>query len=109
MMDMLLQHAPDVFVCCTVGGAAPLSISYASPGVTRMLGWRPEQLCSRPLLELLHPDDVLSTAAMLAPLLDGSTPCSYLMRRVRNAEEKYRWIHMQLCHEARHRQRARTR
>jgi PAS domain S-box-containing protein len=112
MMDVLLKHAPDAFVCCTAdqqqqtqppcdfvagGGAKPLSITFASAGVTRMLGWQPEALCGQSLFELLHPDDCLSTAAAMAPLLDGRTTCMYLMRRVRCAHDgAYFWVHMQM-------------
>jgi PAS domain S-box-containing protein len=112
MMDLLLKYAPDVFVCCTAnqqqqeppceagagGVATPLSITFASASITRMLGWQPEELCGQSLFELLHPDDCLSTAAAMAPMLDGRASCMYLMRRVRCAREgTYFWVHMQMC------------
>ena len=97
MMGSLLEHAPDGFMCCTSG--KPPLITYTSPGLTRMLGWRPEQLRGQSLYSLIHPDDVRSTAAVLKPLLEGCRTSVYLMRRARcAAAEEFRWMHISIVH-----------
>ena len=97
MMETLLAHAPDGFMCCTSG--RPPIITYTSAGLTRLLGWTPEQLRGQSLNALLHPDDVRSTDAVLKPLLDGGRSSVYLMRRVRcSAPDAFRWMHISITH-----------
>ena len=97
MMENLLAHAPDGFMCCTSG--KPPVITYTSAGLTRLLGWAPEQLRGQSLHSLIHPDDVRSTAAVLKPLLEGERSSIYLMRRVRcSAPDAFRWMHISITH-----------
>lgn len=97
MMGSLLEHAPDGFMCCT--SAKPPVITFTSTGLTRMLGWTPEQLRGQSLYSLIHPDAVRSTATVLKPLLEGERSSVYLMRRVRcAAPDEFRWVHISITH-----------
>ena len=97
MMGSLLEHAPDGFMCCTSG--KPPVITFTSNGLTRMLGWTPEQLRGQSLYSLIHPDAVRSTASVLKPLLEGARTSVYLMRRVRcAAPDVFRWVHISITH-----------
>jgi PAS domain S-box-containing protein len=39
--------------------------TYCSPATTQLLGYRPEEIIGRPLLEFLHPDDVPAARAVI--------------------------------------------
>src|SRR3954464_15090864 len=51
---------------CSVG--ADGHFKRLNPAWTRMLGWTVDELCSRPVLELVHPDDRERTTRELAAL-----------------------------------------
>src|SRR6185295_194505 len=43
--------------------------SYATPSVARVLGWPPEELVDRSVLEFIHPDDVERSRPLFAGAL----------------------------------------
>jgi len=49
----LIENALDIITVLNSDGA----IRYASPSVSRVLGYRPEDLISKNIFELMHPDD----------------------------------------------------
>ncbi|MFN8040111.1 MAG: EAL domain-containing protein [Acidimicrobiales bacterium] len=49
----LAEHASDVVVLVGLD----LTITYVSPSIERILGWRPEEAMGRNALDLLHPQD----------------------------------------------------
>ena len=99
MMETLLQHAPDAFVCFT--SETPPVVTYASSAVTRMLGLLPGELRGRSLYDMLHPEDVQNTATVLAPLLNGAARTVSVLRRLRCAREPaaFRWVDMHVVRE----------
>lgn len=62
---------------------------YASPAVTPMLGWRPEELVGRSSLAMVHPDDYERCAAALADL---NANTASLTVRYRIADSAGRWV-----------------
>ena len=51
---------------------AGMSILWASPSVADVGGWRPEDLIGRPLLDLVHPDDLERAIGAMGDLLTDS-------------------------------------
>ena len=63
-LRVLLDHVVDVVARIDTG-----VVQWVSPSVTDLLGYRPEELRGRQMLELSHPDDhevVLASRARLA-------------------------------------------
>ncbi|MFI5150456.1 MAG: ATP-binding protein [Bacteroidia bacterium] len=50
----LIESSSDIITLLD----ANFNISYSSPSVTRILGYLPEAMISRPVYELIHPDDL---------------------------------------------------
>lgn len=84
----LVEHAPDVVVTCDVRGL----VSYASPSVTRVLGYTTESVVSRPLADLVHADDAAALERMTrAPTVKRGSP---VVLRVRHADGSWRHLEM---------------
>ncbi len=54
----------------------------ASPSWQTTLGWTPDEICARPYLDFVHPDDVAITVAAASALAEG--------RELRNFVNRYR-------------------
>jgi len=70
-------------------------ITWISPSVTRVLGWREEQLKGTKLIDLLHPDDAVRVAEVRERLYDPTPPRSHLeheLLRFRRHDGHYRWL-----------------
>jgi PAS domain S-box-containing protein len=66
----LLEHVSDVVSVISSDGV----IQYESPSVERLLGWRPDELVGRPILDYVHPDDAARVSAALAHRIADPTP-----------------------------------
>jgi PAS domain S-box-containing protein len=62
-----------------------------NPAFERALGWSAEDLCSRPLIELVHLDDIPATVAQAAALGDGAPPRQF-ESRFQCKDGTYRWL-----------------
>jgi PAS domain S-box-containing protein len=62
-----------------------------NPAWERSLGWSAEQLCSRPWLDLVHPDDRPATIEAGARLVSGHVVSSF-ENRYQHRDGTYRWI-----------------
>ena len=62
-----------------------------NPAWTKTLGWSLEQLCSRPFLEFVHPDDRASTIRETLCLQSGIDTISF-ENRYRHRDGSYRWL-----------------
>ena len=58
----LVEHSSDVLAVLAADG----TLTYQSPALARVMGWRPDELVGRPALELVHPDDAERVAAAIA-------------------------------------------
>lgn len=80
MLDIVSQVGPDG------------RIEYISPSVTRLLGYRPDDLVGRLGLELVHPDDADPLlASVRAASATGASSCR-VEYRYRHADRRYIWF-----------------
>ncbi len=71
--DRLWQLSGDLMLVCDDAGR----ITAVNPSVTRLLGWAPDEVIGRNVAELLHPDDVLPTAAEIDRVRAGEPPSAF--------------------------------
>ena len=57
----------------------------------RVLGWSEEEMCSRPFIELVHPDDVNGTLAIAGRLAEGSSVVHF-RNRYHTKTDDWRWL-----------------
>jgi two-component system cell cycle sensor histidine kinase/response regulator CckA len=86
----LLDSVRELHAILTAEG----TIQYASPGFTRVLGYRPEELVGQPITSLLHPNEMKAARQRLgelaaAPGLIISERC-----RLRVKEGGWRWFEL---------------
>jgi diguanylate cyclase (GGDEF)-like protein/PAS domain S-box-containing protein len=87
---LLAEYSSDVTLALTGG-----RITYVSPAVTKLLGWRPEDLEGRPIMDLCHPEDVRGVEALLTRL-NGLPEADY-RARARHADGTYVWMEARAC------------
>ena len=69
-VSWVLEHVSDVVSVVGQDGI----IQYESPSVERLLGWRPEELLGRHVLDYVHPDDVARVSAAIARRIADPAP-----------------------------------
>lgn len=84
----LAENSGDVVLLLSADGC----ITWASPAVTRLSGWYPEQLLGRATFDLAHPDDLPHVQAGRLEVLDGGI--ASFEGRVRRADGGWQWIHV---------------
>ena len=62
-----------------------------SPSWTTVLGWRAEELIGKPLLPLIHPDDVPATADLMQAINDDGSIVGFV-NRYRHRDGRYRQL-----------------
>lgn len=65
-------------------------IEWVSPSVTKVLGWRPEELIGRSGVEFFHPNDVSGTLEHARRMASGGSASGRV--RLRCADGTYRWV-----------------
>ena len=83
----LLAEQSSDFTLRTV---ADYIIEWVSPSVTKVLGWRPEELIGRSGVEFFHPNDVDGTLAHARRMASGDSASGRV--RLRCADGSYRWV-----------------
>ena len=88
---LVAENAGDIVLTTDPFGV----ITWISPSVTRVLGWRPDEVIGRDSGEFLHPED--TATARLAPRRSGSGPAGgapdgTVVVRVRTRDGGYRWM-----------------
>jgi len=83
----LAEHATELLIELAADGRA----IYASPSARELLGYPPEALVGRDLLDFIHEDDRGRVAREYAPLLESERRASSL-HRVWNADGTLRWM-----------------
>jgi PAS domain S-box-containing protein len=63
-----------------------------NPACTQVLGYTAEELCARPFVEFVHPDDVEATEAEAARQIEAGEPVLRFANRYRHKEGGYRWL-----------------
>jgi PAS domain S-box-containing protein len=69
-VSWVLEHVSDIVSVVGQDGI----IQYESPAVERLLGWRPEELLGRHVLDYVHPDDVARLSAAIARRIADPAP-----------------------------------
>jgi PAS domain S-box-containing protein len=62
-----------------------------NPAWTETLGWTDEELCAKPYLEFVHPDDRADTIRRAGQLADGTTVAAF-ENRYQCRDGSYRWL-----------------
>jgi serine/threonine-protein kinase len=81
------ELTPDLFCIAGLDGF----FRRVNQNFTRVLGYSPDELISRPWLDFIHPDDLAGTAAAGAALSRGQ-PVVQFRNRYRDVHGHYRWF-----------------
>ena len=82
---LLIANASDVVAYVQHG-----FVTWVSPSVSRLLEWEPDELMSRELLQIVHPDDVVLVAPMVEGLDSGESVVVRL--RLLTSSGGYHWV-----------------
>jgi diguanylate cyclase (GGDEF)-like protein/PAS domain S-box-containing protein len=82
---LLAEYSSDITVALVQD-----RVTYVSPSVTKVLGWRPEDIEGRPLGEFCHPDDAAGIAAVMKQL--SGVPEADYRARARHADGGHVWM-----------------
>jgi diguanylate cyclase (GGDEF)-like protein/PAS domain S-box-containing protein len=82
---LLAEYSSDITVAL-----AQDRVTYVSPSVTKVLGWRPEDIEGRPLAEFCHPDDAAGINAVMKQL--SGVPEADYRARARHADGGHVWV-----------------
>ena len=84
----LIENANDPVVILDGAG----SITYASPALTRVLGYPPETVIGTAIIELVHPEDVERAGEALTRILERPTQPVFSEVRARHTDGSWRVI-----------------
>jgi PAS domain S-box-containing protein len=98
LLEALMVHAPDVFVCMSAREEDAGLIHYVSPSVKNVLGLEPEALVGQYALEFAHPDDAERLGNTLRALFSSSSGSSEVMNSMHRSRtpDGHRWVHVHL-------------
>jgi len=82
---VLAENASDLIVQSSAEGR----IMWASPSVTRLMGWTADDALGEPALDFVHPDDLPVVAAAVGRVMSGEPMVA--QSRIRMADGTYRW------------------
>jgi diguanylate cyclase (GGDEF)-like protein/PAS domain S-box-containing protein len=85
--DRFFTLSMDMFCLVNTRGY----LTRVNPSFTECLGWTPEDLYSKPLVDFVHPDDKLDTQEEVAKLSNGYEEASF-ENRVRAKNGHWRWL-----------------
>ncbi len=84
----LFQSAGDLLATVTPNGR----LSLLNPAWEEVLGWTREELLTRSMRELVHPDDLEQTAAVLLAGRDHTAQLASFTNRCRHRDGSWRWL-----------------
>jgi diguanylate cyclase (GGDEF)-like protein/PAS domain S-box-containing protein len=82
---LLAEYSSDITVALVED-----RVTYVSPAVTKVLGWRPQDIEGRRLAEFCHPDDAAGIAAVMKQL--SGVPEADYRARARHASGGHVWV-----------------
>ena len=85
---MLAENATDVVYAVDTEGV----ITWVSPSVAEILGWRPADLMGRSLHEILHPDDLAAQLPMQRDMVAAGLTKGQIEMRFLDASGEWRWM-----------------
>jgi len=84
----LVQNSSDIIMVVGPDG----TISYVSPSMARILGYRSEAVLGSNVFDFVHPDDVGSVRQDFVSVAQGTMAPAPRQLRIRNAEGAWVWI-----------------
>ena len=84
----LIEQSADAIVLIDTQGR----VLYISPSTTRILGYMPEELIGRKVLEMIHPNDWETILAVLAAIVQELGKSLSAEFRVRCKDGTFRWM-----------------
>ncbi|MDY6835919.1 MAG: PAS domain S-box protein [Chloroflexota bacterium] len=84
----LIENAADAIAVLSADG----TISYESPSVERLLGYSPDDLIGKWVLDLIHPDDQASILSLFEKYLDAFGECVSLEVRIKTKNGDWHWF-----------------
>ncbi|MEX2238120.1 MAG: PAS domain S-box protein [Dehalococcoidia bacterium] len=84
----LVQNASDTVAIVDINGI----ITYQSPGIEGIAGYKPEELVGQPVVDFVHPDDI---AAMFSAAENIRVPGSAMSMELRFRHRDGHWIHLE--------------
>lgn len=85
-LDALIGSGSDLIALITADG----TLSFVSPSIFRLLGFRPSEIVGRTWLELQHPEDAEESAANVRQLLQKSGVTTHRRGRFRHRDGSWR-------------------
>ena len=85
--DKLLNLSPDPLCIRDLNG----NFRSANEAIVHILGWSEQELCSRPFLEFVHPDDRAHTQAVFDEMSRGRSAAT-VENRYRTKDGRWRWL-----------------
>ena len=85
--DAFFALSPDLLAIAGIDGY----LQQVNPAWTDTLGWTQDDLCSRPFIDFVHPDDVAATLAEADAIYRGGVTKGF-RNRYRHANGGYRWL-----------------
>lgn len=85
---LIADHATDVIIRTSLTAG----IEWASPSVTEMLGWTPEELVGRRVSELMHPDDLAAARSRQRAIIESGQDDGRITARFATADGGWRWM-----------------
>ncbi len=86
--DIFFSTSLDM--CCIAGDGG--FFKRVNPACLKILGYTPQEFCSIPYLELIHPDDIALTQAQVERQLAGGESVWAFENRYRHKNGHYRWL-----------------
>ncbi len=87
-IQRLFESAGDLLAAITPDGR----LSLLNPAWEELLGWTREELLARSMRELVHPDDLEQTAAVLLAGRDHPAQLASFTNRCRHRDGSWRWL-----------------
>jgi diguanylate cyclase (GGDEF)-like protein/PAS domain S-box-containing protein len=84
----LVQNASDIITVVDLDGR----ITYETPSVERILGYAPEELEGRPILDIVHPDDHEASIAYFLEAMRHGGVTAPVRWRVQHADGSWRYV-----------------
>ena len=90
--DSLLHLSPDPLCIGDLNG----HFRSVNQAMVELLGWSDAELCSRPLLEFVHPDDQARTKTAFRDFSEGRSVVD-IENRYRTKDGGWRWLHWKIA------------
>lgn len=84
----LINHSSDVITIISRGG----TISYESPSVERVLGFKPEELIGQNMFQMIHPEDFQVVTEALTQSADPDGSDQAIEYRIRHKNGSWRFL-----------------